>query len=260
MKSINRADAFLSNFKSRFVFELNIYPLYIKKCSFVLLENDGLKIQFFYSTSVYCFVKDEIEADLLNLSRREIKGDYSSLEVEILSENDYAVMHPQTDIDIEIEDISIKELCLPDDLTALLNYCWDELRKCYKAKAYFATMFLLGSFLEGVLLGILKKYPKQANLAKSAPTRKDGNVKNFGDWILREMISVAYDMGCISYYTKNISDNLRDFRNMIHLHKVLNADSQTPEIDTCKTLITHMQGTCNEIIEWIRKSKEKQIV
>jgi hypothetical protein len=79
-----------------------------------------------------------------------------------------------------------------------------------------ASIFLAGSTLEGILLGVASKNPKEFNQSKMAPKDKDGNVKRFPDWTLSNLIDVAYDLGLLMEDVRKFSHSLRDFRNYIH--------------------------------------------
>lgn len=80
-----------------------------------------------------------------------------------------------------------------------------------------ATIMLCGSFLEGLLLGIANKNPEDFNRSPQAPKdKKSGTTKQFRDWSLSELIDVAYGLGILRLDVKNLSQQLRNFRNYIH--------------------------------------------
>ena len=51
-----------------------------------------------------------------------------------------------------------------------------EIERCFPASAYLSVILLAGSTLEGLLLGLAVKYPKQFNFSKSTP--KDSRWKS----------------------------------------------------------------------------------
>jgi hypothetical protein len=74
---------------------------------------------------------------------------------------------------------------------------------------------MAGSILEGLLLGVATKNPREFNMSKSSP-KKDEKVKAFHDWTLSEFIDVAHDCNYIGLDVKKYSHGLREFRNFIH--------------------------------------------
>ena len=90
-------------------------------------------------------------------------------------------------------------------------------------KAPMAVIFLSGSSLEGILLGIALKYPKEFNQSKSSPKEKEGKVKPFHEWTLNNFIDTAHEVGLIKEDVKKFSHSLRDFRNYIHPYEQVSA-------------------------------------
>ena len=79
-----------------------------------------------------------------------------------------------------------------------------------------SVIFLSGSSLEGILLGIASKYPREFNKSKSSPKTPIGIVKPFNEWTLSNFIDTAHDIGILKEDVKKFSHSLRDFRNYIH--------------------------------------------
>lgn len=117
----------------------------------------------------------------------------------------------------ELEGISADSLGLPDALTKVLQQRLDEIRRCLNSNAPLATVFLCGSTLEGILLGVATNYPQRFNKAKASP-KANGKVKRLPDWTLSELITVARETGFIDEDVRKFSHALRDFRNYIHPH------------------------------------------
>jgi len=116
----------------------------------------------------------------------------------------------------EFKDISIDELELDAVISQILKTRFDEIKNCFSAKANLSVIFISGSSLEGILLGMAIKYPKNFNQSKTAPRDKDGKVKQFPDWSLSQLIDTAYEIGLLKEDVKKFSHALRDFRNYIH--------------------------------------------
>lgn len=118
--------------------------------------------------------------------------------------------------DFIIETPDFDKLTNDSGLASILKYRWKEINNCLKGEAYLAAIILMGSVLEGVLLAFVRKHPREANQASSAPKYKDGKIKQFGEWNLNDLINVAHDCGWIQLDIKRFSHILRDYRNLVH--------------------------------------------
>ena len=117
----------------------------------------------------------------------------------------------------EFGEINLEKLGLDDDIRNILLLRIEEIKKCMAAHAPLAAIILLGSVLEGILLGIANQMPKEFNQSNSAPKNATNNaVKRFQEWSLANFIDVAYDLELINKDIKLYSQSLRDFRNYIH--------------------------------------------
>ena len=116
----------------------------------------------------------------------------------------------------EFNEISIEDIGLDLAVTAALKFRFEEIKKCLNVGAPLSVLFLSGSSLEGVLLGIAIKNPKVFNQSRMAPKDKEGKIKQFQDWTLNNFIDVSCDVGLLNEDVKKFSHALRDFRNYIH--------------------------------------------
>jgi len=116
----------------------------------------------------------------------------------------------------EFKNVSIDKLSLDAGISAILNQRLNEIRKCLTARASLAVIFLCGSTLEGVLLGIASAKPKDFNQSALSPKDDQRKVKQFYHWTLFEFINVARDLGFLGEDVKKFGHALRDFRNYIH--------------------------------------------
>ena len=132
----------------------------------------------------------------------------------------------------EFEEISVDSLGVDDTLTRILRQRLNEIEKCLKSSAPLATIFLCGSTLEGILLGVATQNPREFNQAGASP-KAEGKVKRFPDWTLNELIDVARETGYIDEDVKKFSHALRDFRNYIHPHQQA-VQSSGPDEHTAK--------------------------
>ena len=157
---------------------------------------------------------------------------------------------------MEIEkEVELKPLPPPDflrlkiepGLGEILSERWNETQRCFDSGAFLAATILMGTMLEGILLSVLQRFPKEANTSKAAPTNaQSGNVKYFAEWSLSEMINVAHDLGWVDLDVKKFSHSLRDFRNIIHPYQqmILRA---FPDKDTCEISWLVVQAATNDL-------------
>jgi hypothetical protein len=87
------------------------------------------------------------------------------------------------------------------------------------AHAYLATVLLLGSILEGVLLSIIKSQSTAANRSAKSPKDTQGRVKDFREWTLHDCIEVAFDCRWLHGDRLRFNHALRESRNLIHPHQ-----------------------------------------
>ena len=132
----------------------------------------------------------------------------------------------------EFQEVSISALKLDGTITSILDQRLDEINKCLKSKASLACIFLCGSTLEGILLGVATNNPREFNEAKSCPKRA-GKVLPFYEWTLSNFIDVAKEIGLLKEDVKKFSHSLRDFRNYIHPYEQA-SQSFDPDEHTAK--------------------------
>lgn len=134
----------------------------------------------------------------------------------------------------EFENVSLEKLGLDGIVTNVLNIRFNEIKKCFTSKAYLSVIFMSGSTLEGILLGIALNNPKSFNQANSAPKNRDGKNKQFHEWALSQLIDTASELGFLKEDVKKFSHALRDFRNYIHPYQQVsskfNPDEHTAKI------------------------------
>lgn len=134
----------------------------------------------------------------------------------------------------EFEDVSINALGLEGEVTKILTSRMEEIKKSLSTQSPLSVIFLVGSSLEGILLGIAIKNPENFNRAKSCPKNEEGKPANFPEWSLNNFIDVAHETGFIKEDVKKFSHALRDFRNYIHPYEQLshrfNPDMHTARI------------------------------
>lgn len=151
----------------------------------------------------------------------------------------------------EFADIKLEGIGLDSMITEILELRFEEIKSCLNANAPLSVIFLCGSTLEGILLGIATKNPREFNQAKTAPKNTEGKCKKFHEWTLNNLIDTAHEIGLLKEDVKKFSHSLRDFRNYIHPYEQLssrfNPDKQTAKISwqVLKAAIFQLTKHCN---------------
>ncbi|MEI7546887.1 MAG: hypothetical protein WCK21_02345 [Actinomycetota bacterium] len=133
------------------------------------------------------------------------------------------------------ETLDVDALGIESGVTTILQARIEEARVCAQSDAHLASIFLLGSTLEGLLLGVAYKDLKRFMTAGCAPKAKDGKAKNVHEWKLAELIDVYHEVGVLGLDVKKFSHVLRDFRNYIHPYQQMTSKF-TPDqhtVDIC---------------------------
>ena len=160
----------------------------------------------------------------------------------------------------QVEEPELKPLPPPDFLNLklepglgeILEDRWNQAQKCLNADACLAATIIMGSMLEGMLLSILQKFPKEANTCKAAPyDPRTGKIKYFAEWSLSEMINVAHEAGWIDLDVKKFSHALREFRNLIHPYQQMILKT-FPDKDTCDISWLVVQAAANDLAKKLK--------
>jgi hypothetical protein len=146
----------------------------------------------------------------------------------------------------EFKNVSIDKLGLDAGISPVLNQRLDEIRKCLAARASLAVIFLCGSTLEGILLGIASAKPKDFNQSAISPKDNQGKVKQFHDWSLSEFINVARDLGLLGEDVKKFGHALRHFRNYIHPYQQM-SERFDPNEHTAKICWAVLQAAITQL-------------
>ena len=141
----------------------------------------------------------------------------------------------------EFQETPLESIGLDENIIEILKLRVNEIEKCLSADAPLSVIFLAGSTLEGVLLGIALKYPKEFNQSKSSPKDKEGKVRQFPDWTLSNFIEVAYEVGLLAEDVKKYSHSLREFRNYIHTYEQMSSGF-SPNKHTAKISLQVLQA------------------
>lgn len=152
----------------------------------------------------------------------------------------------------EVDEISISSLEIDGAVTVILEQRIVEVKQCLKAGASLSVIFLCGSILEGILLGVATKNPKQFNQSSGCPKHKDtGKPKQLHEWSLNNFVEVAHDIGFIGLDVKKYSHSLRDFRNYIHPYEQMSSGFN-PDMHTAKISWQVLKAAMHDIYEKVK--------
>lgn len=110
---------------------------------------------------------------------------------------------------------------------------WEEAQRCIGAQAHLATVLLLGSILEGMLLIVIQANPAEANRSSKSPKDANGKARIFREWSLNDYIEVACECGWLQGDRLRFSHALRESRNLIHPLLQMNV-GEWPNENTCR--------------------------
>jgi len=152
----------------------------------------------------------------------------------------------------EFSNVSVQKIGLDGMVSAILDQRIKEIEKCYSSGAYLSVILIAGSTLEGILLGLAIKHPKQFNITASSPKDGSGKVRQFHEWSLSAFIDVAYELRLVQHDIQKFSHTLRDFRNYIHPFQQMSSGF-SPRQHTAKICLQVLKAAIHEIGENVGK-------
>lgn len=153
-------------------------------------------------------------------------------------------------LNINFSKISFSNLKIESSLIPILEDRFQEIKNCLHSQpsSPLAAVILIGSVLEGVLLGFATLDKKSFNEAETSPKDKEKKVYPFNKWTLGNFIDVAHEIRLLKEDVKKFSHVLRDFRNYIHPFQQMTSkfspDNHTAEIclQVLKAAIADLSG------------------
>lgn len=156
----------------------------------------------------------------------------------------------------DFKDINISALPIDGTLIPFIEDRINEIRRCFSINASLSTIFLIGSTLEGILLGLASKYPTLYNSSNASPKdRKTGKVLAFNKWTLNHFIDVSHEVGFLKEDVKKFSHVLRDFRNYIHPYQQMSLGFR-PDEHTAKICFQVLKAALFQILSTIKKNPD----
>jgi len=154
-------------------------------------------------------------------------------------------------LDKDFGEISVNTLSIDSSLLPILETRLKEARLCLQTGASLSVIFLCGSILEGLLLGVALQKPRQFNQASNSPKDKSGKVKPLHDWSLAQFIDAACELKLLQIDVKKFSHALRDFRNYIHPYQQMTSNF-APDQHTAKICMQVLKAAIAGLRGWRR--------
>lgn len=152
--------------------------------------------------------------------------------------------------------IHIVGIGLPEEVNELIEKRLTEAEKCVESGVPLSAVIMIGSIMEGLLLGTATSYPRLFNRADCAPKNKDGSIKKFQYWKLYNYIDVATEIGFLKQDVKKFSHVVRDFRNYIHPYSQL-ATGFNPDKHTALICLQVLKAAIYQISDYRKQLQEE---
>ena len=146
----------------------------------------------------------------------------------------------------EFQDISIHNLNLNHAISEVIVLRMEEIKKGLESDAPLSVIFLCGSTLEGILLGVAETNSSEFNQTTKSPKDSAGKVLKFHEWTLNHLIDTAKELGFLKEDVKKFSHVLRGFRNYIHPYLQV-ASGFNPDHETARICFQVLKAAIHQI-------------
>lgn len=133
------------------------------------------------------------------------------------------------------------------DLEPIIQTRWLEAQRCQHAKAYFASVIMMGSILEALLLARASAKPSESYQASAAPKDKTGRALAIHDWTLSTLIDVAVQCKWLKSDRGSFSHALRVSRNVVHPYEHARSQADFDEA-TCKVCWQVLNASVDDLL------------
>lgn len=146
----------------------------------------------------------------------------------------------------EFQKLNLSILKIDSSIITVIEERIKEIQICIKNKSSLAAIILMGSTLEGLLLGFAIQNPKLYNQAESSPKDKQSKVLPLHKWTLANLIDVSFELNFLDHDIQKFSHVLRDFRNYVHPYHQLSCNF-TPDSNTIKICWQVVQAAIDDL-------------
>lgn len=145
-----------------------------------------------------------------------------------------------------IPDISKLTSVMPN-LEGAIKRRWEESQKCQHSGFYLASVILMGSVLEGLLLARAQQSSSVAYAATKSPKEKSGKSVAIQHWSLNQLIDVAVEVGWLKSDRGKFGHALRESRNVVHPWVEVSTHANFDEA-TCNTSWEVLKASVNDLV------------
>jgi hypothetical protein len=132
-------------------------------------------------------------------------------------------------------------------LEEVIQRRWLESQVCWFAGAHLASVVLMGSILEALLLSRVLLSPADAGRASQVPRDRSGAPLKFQDWKLSHLIEVAVELKWLKLDRGKFSHSLRESRNIVHPYSQATSGADFDE-GTCRTCWQVLNAACEDLL------------
>lgn len=133
------------------------------------------------------------------------------------------------------------------ELEPVIQERWLEAQRCQHAGAYLASVIIMGSILEALLLARCSQSPSDSYQANAAPKDKAGKNVVLHDWSLHALIEVSVERGWLKTDRGGFSHALRESRNIVHPYAHARNRANFDET-TCKVCWQVLNASADDLI------------
>ena len=148
----------------------------------------------------------------------------------------------------EFKNLNLNKLNIESQIIQIIENRLNEIKICISNKANLAAVILIGSSLEGILLGVANNNIRIFSNAMNAPKDRSQKVLPLTKWSFANLIDVANNLQFIGNDVKQFSHALRDFRNYIHPFHQLSCNFN-PDQNTVKICWQVLQAAIDDIVK-----------
>jgi len=149
-------------------------------------------------------------------------------------------------LSVDYGEVDFSNIKIEGAISTILENRVVELKVLIANKTPLSSVIMMGSILEGLLLAIASKYPKEYNTATSSPKNIDGSIKKLYEWTLNDFINVTYEIGGIMEDVQKFASSLRYFRNYIHPYQQMSSGFN-PSEETVKICFQVLKAAISQI-------------
>lgn len=149
--------------------------------------------------------------------------------------------------------ITITGLLTDHILASHVQDRFDQAEMSHDVGASLAAVIMLGSGLEGLLMGFAFDHYDALTMHSSLPADQAGKQKKLKELTLHELILFAHSVDWIESDAKDFANILRDYRNLVHPLKQISGNFSAPNTGTLQMCFPVIQQVVTDLTEALAK-------